>query len=191
MLSADILLSIDAVCEHVLAAVQLLRSGRIDSALRRCQSGAAILATIVSYQYFREFPNRIIHTCSESLEAAATKCLDLLVGQCRKEKTQQLSFASEKAPESALSEPYAVPTHHDLAVTFDAIMGNDHAKLALMESVVLPLTLNSRMVSKVFQGVRAGTGNVLLHGPPGRAIYMTFCIEFFVSWALVIAMDAL
>ena len=36
-----------------------------------------------------------------------------------------------------------------------------------MENIVLPLTLSKEKAAEMFQGIRAGSGNVLLYGPPG------------------------
>lgn len=52
-------------------------------------------------------------------------------------------------------------------ITFDSIIGSPEAKLALYENLILPLSMSSVDRRKIFQGVLAGGGNVLLYGPPG------------------------
>ena len=60
------------------------------------------------------------------------------------------------------------------ALGFEAVIGSDDVKDALMENVVLPLTLASNArgdsMSSLFTGLRR-CGHVLLHGPPG----LPFC----------------
>ena len=50
---------------------------------------------------------------------------------------------------------------------FDNIIGSDDAKVALYENMILPLSMPPEERKKVYQGVLAGGGNVLLYGPPG------------------------
>lgn len=52
-------------------------------------------------------------------------------------------------------------------ILFENIVGNQDAKQALYENVVLPLTFSPELKKVVFAGIRKGAGNVLLHGPPG------------------------
>ena len=56
-------------------------------------------------------------------------------------------------------------------ILFENIIGNQHAKQSLYENVILPLSFSPSLKKKVFAGIRKGTGNVLLHGPPGILIY--------------------
>ncbi len=53
---------------------------------------------------------------------------------------------------------------------YDDIVGCDSAKSALAENVILQLKLSTETKSQIFTGIRAGLGNVLLHGPPGMFI---------------------
>lgn len=50
---------------------------------------------------------------------------------------------------------------------FDDIVGYCGAKQQLYENVVLPLTLSADVKAQLFSGIRSGSGNVILHGPPG------------------------
>ena len=50
---------------------------------------------------------------------------------------------------------------------FDDIVGYCGAKQQLYENVVLPLTLSAEIKAQLFSGIRSGSGNVILHGPPG------------------------
>jgi hypothetical protein len=50
---------------------------------------------------------------------------------------------------------------------FDDIVGYCGAKQQLYENVVLPLTLSAEVKAQLFGGIRSGSGNVILHGPPG------------------------
>ena len=52
-------------------------------------------------------------------------------------------------------------------ILFENIIGNQDAKQALYENVVLPLSFSPALKKVVFAGIRKGAGNVLLHGPPG------------------------
>lgn len=78
---------------------------------------------------------------------------------------------------SNVSEPF-------LRVSFDDIIGCETAKQLLYESIVLPLSMTAvrskssgdvdngeqrdlLALQDIFQGIRGGVGNVLLHGPPG------------------------
>jgi len=52
-------------------------------------------------------------------------------------------------------------------IFYEEIVGSNAAKQSLLENVILPLTLDSRVLLQLFGGVRATSGNVLLYGPPG------------------------
>eukprot|EP01034_Spumella_vulgaris_P028175 gene28175-34991_t len=61
----------------------------------------------------------------------------------------------------------SVSDNNNLGFNFDRIVGCDLAKQMLYENIVLPLSLSGDEKRTFFTGIRAGTGNVLLHGPPG------------------------
>ena len=50
---------------------------------------------------------------------------------------------------------------------FDAIIGSSYAKFSLHENVILPLTMETNVYNRLFCGIRAGSSNVILYGPPG------------------------
>lgn len=79
---------------------------------------------------------------------------------------------------------------HAISISFKDVVGNDEAKQALFENVILPLTISDVAKVKIFsgkvfkisiachfihnsscvcltKGIRAGSGNVMLYGPAG------------------------
>jgi hypothetical protein len=55
-------------------------------------------------------------------------------------------------------------TANNSSKTFCSIIGNNAAKSALYENVVLPLTVDREIRMQIFKGIRGGCGNVLLFG---------------------------
>jgi SpoVK/Ycf46/Vps4 family AAA+-type ATPase len=94
----------------------------------------------------------------------------------------------EKPPASTADDQGA---QYDMSGGFHQVLGCEQAKSALFENIILPLQCTTTHQSTVFQGdilafsptispfsdsespfvsfagIRAGSGNVLLHGPPG------------------------
>jgi len=48
------------------------------------------------------------------------------------------------------------------------IIGNDQAKQALFENVILPMNLPNPLKLSLFTGIRANPGHILLYGSPGE-----------------------
>lgn len=69
----------------------------------------------------------------------------------------------DKKSESNTSIPYEFIQ----GMLFENIIGCNQAKRSLHENVILPLTMANELRASVFAGIRGGTGNVLLYGPPG------------------------
>lgn len=57
--------------------------------------------------------------------------------------------------------------HPPPLVCFADVIGQESAKQALIENVVLPMRLKKETRSRLLGGIRQGSGNVLLYGPPG------------------------
>ena len=91
------------------------------------------------------------------------------VEQQRQQQQPAMSAEATEAPplhaSSRISK--AVTRPRTLTSCFGDIIGCERAKQLLLENVVLPLTLDEPTRAAVFSGIRAGAGNVLLHGPPG------------------------
>lgn len=101
------------------------------------------------------------------------KCLDVIttsndamlqVSEKLLEKKRKIQLELEQESKETKNMNFA---RSDRLITFDSIIGSHDAKLALYENLILPLSLSARDRKKIFQGVLAGGGNVLLYGPPG------------------------
>ena len=58
-------------------------------------------------------------------------------------------------------------TPEECVAGFSSVVGLDHVKQLLMESIILPLTMPLQLQTQLFRGLRKGSQNVLLYGPPG------------------------
>ena len=59
-----------------------------------------------------------------------------------------------------------LPSANDVC-RFSSIIGYHDVKEKLLENIVLPLTMKEELRQRIYVGVRANCGNMLLHGPPG------------------------
>jgi fidgetin-like protein 1 len=78
-----------------------------------------------------------------------------------------LEITAKEYDERVLTNTCIQPSDITNVACFDHIIGAESAKATLVENVVLPLGLHPTLREKVFSGVRRGSVNVLLYGPPG------------------------
>lgn len=120
---------------------------------------SAVLHTVTCFSTFIDLHCAALTTCSDALKAAvdllnSRQTLDVMPGNDT--NLSSVSCASN----------YSVYSEHS-KILFEDVIGQEMAKIALMENVIFPLTLCKAESEKIFRGIRAGAGNVLLHGPPG------------------------
>ena len=100
--------------------------------------------------------------------------LVMIANQAASLKAMEACDASASMPmqeDKASCNNPPVTTQHSSTVSnmrFSNIVGSDAAKQALYENIILPMTADTELRQKLFQGVRSGIGNVLLYGPPGN-----------------------
>ena len=100
----------------------------------------------------------IRQTCLEAIKSSNDAMLKVSENLLEKKKM--------KIEKETAQPPMNIARSNRL-VTFDNIIGSQDAKLALYENLILPLSMSAADRRRVFQGVLAGGGNVLLYGPPG------------------------
>ena len=75
--------------------------------------------------------------------------------------------AKKPQDEGAGDSPIVIlPSPNDIC-RFSSIIGYHDVKEKLFENIILPLTMKQDLRQRIYVGVRANCGNMLLYGPPG------------------------
>ena len=155
-ISEDIINSIDAVIQQVDKAIILLQYS--DRSLinsrdtqEQCHRATGILLNILTFSHFRRNPHTILTTCSEALTSV---CSQLQTSDdhifCNKQEIN-LSAKNSTNAESTLDINVELPEYSYTGHSLSDIVGNKSAKSALLENIVLPLTLTKQQSSCIFQ----------------------------------------
>ena len=102
----------------------------------------------------------VIRTSNEAMLDASEKFLE-------KRKNKKVTELKKQKMQHSI-ESSTITASNSRVTSFESIIGSQDAKLALYENLILPLSMTAVDRKKVFQGVLAGGGNVLLYGPPGN-----------------------
>ena len=166
----DFCCALNRVCHFVQRATVAVESFDNQAAKELLLQASAVLHTVTCFSTFIDLHCAALTTCSDALSAA----VDLL--NCRQMLDVMPGNDTNLSSVSCASN-YSVYSEHR-KILFEDVIGQEMAKIALMENVIFPLTLCKAESEKIFRGIRAGAGNVLLHGPPGMTIHNLFSFKF-------------
>jgi SpoVK/Ycf46/Vps4 family AAA+-type ATPase len=139
---------------HIDTCVQHLTDGAHDKAKQSSLQAKVLLDLLDSMEN-----HPILKLCSKSLSSVVSAASG---------RNQDPSEATA----SSTTEEYSTNPSLDVAaaspeIRFADIVGHGAAKDALYENVVLPMLMPEHLKRKVYCGIRANPGNVLLFGLPG------------------------
>jgi hypothetical protein len=154
-ISEDISSSIDAVSEQIDKAIALLKSSQPgvnsrQAALEQCLRATGILSNILTFSHFRRNPHTVLTTCAQALNSACSQMQPLY------------NLGDKQAPGSTSENEMEAAVVADTFIAqsdieeysghlLSEIVGNSAAKAALLENIVLPLTLTKQQSNHIFQ----------------------------------------
>jgi SpoVK/Ycf46/Vps4 family AAA+-type ATPase len=136
------------------------------------QNGIDLLKLCLSQ--LKEQQDGLFPSCStvlpSSISSSSSSSIHHINGNHLIEEENSDKRSESKSDDDSVSsfplEKYMISPDNNV-VTFQDIIGCHKAKQSLQENVILQLRLSNEVLASTFQGIRAGTGNVLLFGPPG------------------------
>jgi hypothetical protein len=155
----DFCYALNRVCHLVQRATIAVENSEFQAARELLLQACAILQSTTSFSTFIDLYCATLTTCSDALSAA--------LEQIKSRGTIENDFGDDKNICSMTIAANRTVCSERKQILFQDVIGQEMAKIALMENVIFPLTLCKAESDKIFQGIRAGAGNVLLHGPPG------------------------
>lgn len=131
------------------------------SAAKRITSTLLQLPPLLDHQY-----KHLSHTATRGVGEDILSAADTRLSESKGGGVWEDEDENENVEEYAINERRQ-EIWGKFSRGFAEVVGSEDAKQVLHESIVLPLSLPPDLRSSLLTGIRGGTGNVLLFGPPG------------------------